>query len=75
MICSDMYRVYIGTKGHRDTHLVYYADDIETAYQYQQDLLDLENKECLCMPDGRKANVVILCNEGGIFDVTESSAA
>lgn len=71
MYISEMYRVYIANKKTKKTHLYAYAEEYDEVDQIKSEIKEKINNKKLCLPNGNKANVILVQNEHGRVETIE----
>ena len=71
MYVSEMYRVYIANKKTKKTHLYAYADEYDQVDQIKSEIKEKINNKKLRLPNGNKANVILVQSEHGRVETIE----
>ena len=71
MCVSEMYRVYIANKKTKKTHLYAYAEEYNEVDQIKSEIVEKINNKKLHLPNGNKANVILVQSEHGRVETIE----
>ena len=71
MCVSEMYRVYIANKKTKKTHLYAYAEEYNEVNQIKSEIKEKINNKKLRLPNGNKANVILVQSEHGRVETIE----
>ena len=71
MYVSEMYRVYIANKKTKKTHLYAYADEYNEVDQIKSEIKEKMANENLRLPNGNKANIILVQSEHGRVETIE----